>query len=64
MGGSGSRLSKELLAEYQVRKTRVPRKFARGSVFERRVLERRQIGRGLWPLGGPLTPFLVSPFRT
>lgn len=30
MGGSGSRLSKELLAEYQVRETPVPREFARG----------------------------------
>lgn len=30
MGGSGSRLSKELLAEYQVRGTPVPGEFARG----------------------------------
>lgn len=30
MGGSGSRLSKELLAEYQVRGTPVPVEFARG----------------------------------
>lgn len=35
MGGSGSRLSKELLVEYQVRETPVPREFVRGPAFGR-----------------------------
>ena len=52
MGGSGSRLSKELLVEYQVREMPVPREFARGPALGREggVPERRQGGgRGLWP---------------
>uniref|UniRef100_A0A8I3MI42 Calcium and integrin-binding protein 1 n=1 Tax=Canis lupus familiaris TaxID=9615 RepID=A0A8I3MI42_CANLF len=54
MGGSGSRLSKELLAEYQVRGTPVPGEFARGPALASGV-PGRAAGR-VRPPGGPLNP--------
>lgn len=49
MGGSGSRLSKELLAEYQVRG-----EFARGPALRSGVPGRA--AEGARPPGGPLNP--------
>ena len=54
MGGSGSRLSKELVAEYQVRGTPVPGEFARGPAL-RSGVPGRAVGRAR-PPGGPLNP--------
>ena len=58
MGGSGSRLSKELLAEYQVRGTPVAGEFARGPALgagSRGWVPGRAVGRAR-PPGGPLNP--------
>lgn len=55
MGGSGSRLSKDLLAEYQVRGTRVPESLRAGVRSGAGSRSRRQGGRGLRE--APLNPF-------
>lgn len=54
MGGSGSRLSKELLAEYQVRGTPVPGEFARGPALRSGVPGRA--AEGPRPPGGLAEP--------
>lgn len=59
MGSSGSRLSKELLAEYQVRGTPVPGSLRAGRAGEPGLGSRipGPAAERAWPPGGSLNPF-------